>query len=81
MDLKLPRAIAFLPPGARHIRTVRGGGRLVSTQRYVFEFVFWVQLNDADPKMDALKGIGHACGHNLIGMSGKKESLPNGLHG
>jgi len=30
--------------------------------------------------MDALKGIGHACGHNLIGMSGK-ESLSNGLHG
>lgn len=22
--------------------------------------------------MDALKGIGHACGHNLIGMAGTK---------
>lgn len=22
------------------------------------------------PQMDALKGIGHACGHNLIGISG-----------
>ena len=25
--------------------------------------------------MDALKGIGHACGHNLIGMSGYCDSL------
>lgn len=25
--------------------------------------------------MDALKGIGHACGHNLIGMSGVAVAL------
>lgn len=30
---------------------------------------------DAHPQMDALKGIGHACGHNLIAIAGKASSV------
>jgi len=26
--------------------------------------------------MDALKGVGHACGHNLIGISGETRTFP-----